>query len=1057
MADTFDGAFAEVQPLVSTFGDKKDYYLSAQYQEQEARQDFIDKFWKALGWDVTHETQRNPYAQEVKVERGVTMAEGRKRADYSFALAPDFETVRFFVEAKKPSREIRNSQDYFQTIRYGWNRQTPLAVLMDFEQFHVLDCRARPDIGTALDAAVKQYRYTDYADPAKFAEIYWLFSREAVADRSLEKYVTDHLKRAPGRGGQRRLDLGGFIGIDESFLRDLDDYRGQLARAFHAANPNLDSETLTECTQRVLDRLVFLRFLEDKLIEPTPMVSGFVHKPSAWAAFLAERPRLDRVYNGNIFKEHLIDRKTFHAPADAVFSDICDQLASDNSPYLFNEIPIHILGSIYERFLGNVIVVDGADAKVDQKPEVRKAGGVYYTPDYIVRYIVENTVGKQIAGKTPAEIAGLRFADIACGSGSFLLGVYDTLLRYHTDFYNAKTRGRAAEARKAACLQEDGVFRLSLLQKRDILLANIWGVDIDAQAVEVAQLSLYLKLLEEETTASAHDQQVLSGALLPTLTDNIVCGNSLVGWDMFADEDEEVRYNPLDFSSAFPLIMKNGGFDAVVGNPPYIRIQTLQEVMPAVLGYLREHYLTAKKGNYDLYVVFVERALQLLKATGQMGYIVPHKFFNAQYGAALRQLIAQGRNLSEIVHFGHEQIFTGATTYTSLLFLNKSRTEKFHLVRVDNLDQWRAGKPAAESTIPNESVPEGNWNFVIGPNQALMEKLRETLPRPLTIPLEDVTIRIFQGIKTSADKVYILDERERRNGLVRVFSRQTESEYWLEPNLLHPLIKGGDSKRYLLSQTNRVILFPYASDAGTAHLITIASFEKRYPATWKYLEDNKNYLEEREHGKMRGDQWYGYGRVQALDVMPLPKIFTPDIAPHSAYSLDETGEAFFTGGVSGGYGILPKPPYSSEYLLGLLNSQLLEWYIHQTATQMRGGWFSYESRFIRSLPIRQIAFDVPEEKTLHDTLCQLVRQMIPARRQWADAVTDQNKALYERKCASIDARIEAMIARLYELTDEHIELIKASHYDIPKITPNQSGGLDPKRLLDAVRKASGLQ
>ena len=454
--DKFSQAFQQVQDLATTFASGSKHYLSPGYQEQEARQDFIDKFWIALGWDVHHATQTDPYAQEVKVELGVTMSEGRKRADYAFYLGPDFKNPRFFVEAKKPSADIANKDSYFQAIRYGWNGGTPLAVLTDFEQFHVLDSRARPDIDTALTHAVQTFHYTEYADRDKFGAIYWLFSREAVAAGRLEAFVQTQMPKAPGKFLQRGLFHGGAQGIDESFLRELDENRWTLARAFHAANPTLDSETLTEATQRVLDRLVFIRFLEDKLIEPEPLVAHFSDKGKAWDGFLAASIRLDKVYNGNIFKPHLIDSPRFHAP-DAVFGQICSDLSSEQSPYLFNLIPIHILGSIYERFLGKVIVVDDGGAKVEDKSEVRKAGGVYYTPDYIVRYIVDNTVGKLIAGKSPAEIAPLRFADIACGSGSFLLGVYDALLRYHTAYYNAKVKGRTQEAQKTGCEKRDGV------------------------------------------------------------------------------------------------------------------------------------------------------------------------------------------------------------------------------------------------------------------------------------------------------------------------------------------------------------------------------------------------------------------------------------------------------------------------------------------------------------------------------------------------------------------------------------------------------------------------
>jgi len=667
--DRFTQAFQQVQALAATFDANKAHYLSAGYQEQEARQDFIDKFWVALGWDVTHTTQTNPYAQEVKVERGVTMSEGRKRADYAFYLGPDFKNPRFFVEAKKPSVEIANRDSYFQAIRYGWNGGTPLAVLTDFEQFHVLDCRARPDVDTALARALQKFHYTEYTDRDKFGAIYWLFSREAVAAGGLEKYVAERMPKAGGKFLQRGLFHGGHQGMDESFLRELDEYRGTLARAFQAANPGLDSETLTEATQRVLDRLVFMRFLEDKLIEPEPMVAHFGDKGAAWAGFLAASRRLDTVYNGNIFKPHLIDKPTFHAP-DGVFGQVCSDLSSEQSPYLFSLIPIHILGSIYERFLGKVIVVDGGAARVEEKPEVRKAGGVYYTPDYIVRYIVEQTVGAQIAGRTPGEIAGLRFADIACGSGSFLLGVYDALLRYHTAYYNAKAKGRASEAQKAGCEKREGVWHLSLWQKRQILLQNVWGVDIDAQAVEVAQMSLYLKLLEEETTATAHDQNVLHGAILPTLGKNIVFGNSLIGTDILEGQlfepVEERKLNPLDFKQAFPQIMKDGGFDAIVGNPPYVRPHNLGTPEK---NYFWKHYKTFTHKS-DIYCCFIEKAARLLKPEGRFSYIVSNGWLRLNSFQELRKLILGTYRVLQLVELPYK-VFSQASVVTDVFVFQK--------------------------------------------------------------------------------------------------------------------------------------------------------------------------------------------------------------------------------------------------------------------------------------------------------------------------------------------------------------------------------------------------
>ncbi|MCX7044207.1 MAG: hypothetical protein NTX50_01805 [Candidatus Sumerlaeota bacterium] len=326
---TLDEAFAIVQKLAADFHASEAHYLSPAYQESEVRKDFIDKFFIALGWDVYHDEQKNPFQQEVKVERSVSAGDSQRRADYAFYVAPNFrpDDVRFFVEAKKPFGDIATADNCFQAIRYGWPKKTPLAALTDFEQFAILDCRYKPAIDTARERVLREYHYSEYADPEKFAEIYYLFSRDAVANGSLEKYA-ESLSKRRGKAMRRGLPKGGSQNIDDAFLEVLDGYRDTLAHAFKNHNPDLDGETLTEITQRTLDRLVFMRFLEDKMIYPERLVSHFGDKGCAWQDFVAASRRLDAIYNGIVFKRHVIlDSPDFQV--DGGFEDICKELQAE--------------------------------------------------------------------------------------------------------------------------------------------------------------------------------------------------------------------------------------------------------------------------------------------------------------------------------------------------------------------------------------------------------------------------------------------------------------------------------------------------------------------------------------------------------------------------------------------------------------------------------------------------------------------------------------------------------------------------------------------------------
>jgi len=793
----FEHAHKAVCQLVKDFQTHEKRYLSSDYSEAQARLDFIDKFFTALGWDVNHETQKNPYEQEVKVEKGVNVARAQKRADYAFCIAPNFRDAKFFVEAKKPAKALSNPDDYFQTARYGWNANTPLAVLTDFEEFHIIDCRFKPNIGTALKQKLKHYHYSEYADKEKFAEIYWLFSHEAVEGNSLEKHA-ETLKKPTGKAVQRGLFPGGYQPIDEAFLEEIDEIRKTLAKAFKKNCPEMMSNELTEAVQRTVDRLVFIRFLEDKLIEPENYLDNIGTSGQAWAEFIALCRKLDKKYNGVVFKETSIDLAGFEGPVDAEFRNICEELSRQNSPYDFNFIPIHILGSIYERFLGKEVHATAKRVDIEEKPEVRKAGGVYYTPQYIVRYIVENTIGKLIEGKTPEEIAKLRFADIACGSGSFLIGALELLLDYHHKYY----QGHPEKAKKDGCYQKDGKWVLNIRQKQSILLNNIYGVDIDPQAIEVTQLSLALKMLEDETTATANDMQVLfHSAVLPDLTKNIVCGNSLIGTDilqgdLFAlDKEEERKLNPMDFKSVFPGVMKNGGFDAVIGNPPYVNLVSIEENQRK---YFQNKFKTCKNKS-DLYSFFLENALRIVNRNYKLGYIIPHTWLATDSFSLLREKLLNNEAIESIAEMGFK-VFKKVVVSTVVLISSNGNKN----IKVLNNDfTQRFIIPTSIWTNDNNHI-DLNWNKT---KYKLFDKIKEN-----TITLEKV-LKFTRGIKTSNDDRFILSEKRNkdckpiyRGKNIKAYQLNWGNEYvWYRPDLMKEKVGCLPHTKELFETTEKLV------------------------------------------------------------------------------------------------------------------------------------------------------------------------------------------------------------------------------------------------------------
>lgn len=1020
----FETAFRVVGELVERFRANEARYLTSDYQEAAVRKDFIDKFWIALGWDVNHDAQTNPYEQEVKVEPPVSMGGSQRRADYSFHLAPNYRDPKFYVEAKKPAGDLGTAENYFQSIRYGWNSQTPVAVLTDFEQFQIVDCRYKPDVETAKGRVLEKFHYSDYANKEKFARIYWFFSREALESGSFERRIAELPKGKLGRLARRE----GIKAFDESFLADLSDFRLELAKAFRKEDKELDGFALTELAQRTLDRLVFMRFLEDTEIENGRLVDEFAESEDGWTHFVSSSRRLDGIYNGLIFRQHdILDAPGF-SPNQKAFAAICRSLGSKRSPYAFNFIPIHTLGSIYERFLGEVIVATGAKVSLEQKVEVRKAGGVYYTPEYVVRHIIEKTVGELVAGKTPSEIDSMKFADIACGSGSFLLSIYDYLLQYEGLYYNANPE----KVRPGDCITREGKLYLSLHRKREILLKNIFGVDVDPQAVEVAQLSLCLRLLKDETpyTARQYQLEFLQGArvqrILPDLSRNVVSGNSVVEPDILQQTlftgDAERRLNPISLIEVFPTVLKGktGGFDAIVGNPPYIRIQTLQETTPQAIEYLSRKYLSARKGSYDLYVVFVERALSLLKSpSGRMGYILPHKFFNSQYGESLRALLAAGAHVQCVVHFGHNQVFEGATTYTCLLFLAKGRAETFEFNRVDDLLQWQASGAAATRVLPAKTLGPGEWNIAVGRDAELFERLNG-----LQTKLGDVA-DIFVGLQTSADDVFIMDLVEERRQLLTLRSKALGSETVIEREVLHPVVSGADVSRYGRLPKRQWMLFPYEVVDERVRLMPIDEIEKRFPRAAAYLIENRGRLAKREKGKFDDANWHRFGRSQNLGIQGRAKVCVPRLVQSLHAAWDADGACFLDNVDVGGLTLKTgQSHYSQAYLLALLNSRLMRWFFPFVAATFRAGYLSANRQFLSQLPFRSWQASDADENEKHDRVVALVRTRLELEERMRQTKTDGDRARVMNQVSVAERELDDIIYALYALDDNDVLLVE---------------------------------
>ena len=560
---------AEVQRLVENFAKQVEHYRDDQYNEAQLRASFLNPFFSALGWDLRDKAAKRN--RDVLLEETVRKGASMGRVDYVFSIE---RARKFFVEAKKPSVNIEKHRDSAYQIReYGWWNKIPICVLTDFEEFAIYNTRHKPhkQKDTAKTRRLKYLRYEEYLENWDFLRD--TFSRKAVAGGSLEK-LADQDK-----------DKKNIISVDEDFLSHIETWRKALASDIACGNRDskggsfLNLADLNLAVQTIIDRIIFLKFAESRGLESPDQFQGLEQGSHIYAALDKRFISADKKYNSGLFKRDE-DRKfitTLHV-SDAPLKKILKFL--EESSYGFKFLPIEILGSIYERFLGKTIYFTRGEknAKVEEKPEVKKAGGVYYTPEYIVSYIVENTLGQLLKKKQASEVEKIRVLDPACGSGSFLVNAYDLLLHWHLEYYSQpKNSAKALKERRIYEAQEEAAksYRLSIAEKQRILLNNIYGVDIDRQAVEVSKLSLLLKLMEDEDVESEEELFKHSDIqMLPDLSGNVKCGNSLIGSDFYKEKEaslfpieERFKINVFDWDGpdGFPEIMRAGGFD-VFGN-----------------------------------------------------------------------------------------------------------------------------------------------------------------------------------------------------------------------------------------------------------------------------------------------------------------------------------------------------------------------------------------------------------------------------------------------------------------------------------------------------------
>lgn len=933
-----------IKDLVEKYSSNREAYLKAEYNETQLRTDFLDPFFEILGWDIKNSKGKPTFEREVLVEEGLKAdaTSNTKKPDYTFRL---FSERKFFLEAKKPNVNIQKDNESARQIRrYGFTAKLKISVLSNFEYLAIYDCSKKVDKDDSVtNSRINLYHYTEYESALE--DIKMQLSKQSVYSGDFDetwKEIEEQLR---------------LSSVDDLFLAHINEWRILLGREIYLHKPELSIQELNDIVQSYINSIIFLRVCEDRNLETYKTLLNFAKK-NDFASLIKKFKEADKKYNAGLFNQPLKDKVI--SDSSSAFWEIIKDLYFPESTYSFSVFASDILGNIYEIFLGEQLIVENRMISLKKKPE-NVDRDIVTTPTYIIQDILRQTVAEYCKTKSDKEILNSSFADIACGSGAFLLETYQLLQDILVDYYLANDQTKLVQTSITT-------FKLSFELKKKVLENCIFGVDKDYNAVEACKFGLLLKLLENE------ENTTITLPALPSLDGNIQFGNSLIESSETNKKNQGI-INPFDF--------KRTQFNVIVGNPPYMATEHIKEFTPLELPIYKLKYNSSYK-QFDKYFLFIERGLELLKEGGYFGYIVPSKFAKVGAGKKLRELLVEKKALQQIISFGSNQVFQHKTTYTCLLILKKEKLEKVQYLEVNSLKNWKIRDIGSEQfdEFKIDSLDSNGW--VLYPS--ILKPIYKSIVSQ-SIALEELigSDNIFNGIQTSANNVYIHSIEKEDNSFLHFIK---DGVKWkVEKTLTRPYFKtsSGDSNLYTYRpfSPNSFVIYPYVKTKKGVEFVEIDDLKARYPKTYKFLNHYKDKLNNKKRDikpiPETKNEWYRYGRHQSLDKCDVPaKIIVGVLSQGNKYAIDYFGTLISSGGTAG-YCMITLPdnfPYSIYYIQALLNSKYLEWFSALIGEVFRGGYIARGTKVLKKMPIRVIDFSTKSDKAIHDKIARNQKELI---------------------------------------------------------------------------------
>lgn len=1043
MTHTKEEARKLVKDRVDQFAEELDELKTGVHvKEAQIEDKYIKPLWGALNWNVTGKGQIHR-RQEFVVQGTIRSRKGTfVEPDYILRLPDSKGRMRdkLYIEAKLPKYPLieMETTEVLKYVRQAYryahmktaqsedvDKWVRLSILTDFEEFLLFDCVDSAPLEKGNEhllkkAIVEPFPWTFDRYVTDFDFLWDTFERNHVADGSL-----DLLKVTPQDRIKKRLPP------DKRFLQDIERWRLELARSMwrlNRGNPNFNDDVLASATQLIIDRLVFVKMLSDKGIEPdylSQMLSDLGKLGDSNVALFQEcKSRfsfLNTLYNGAIFSERAeLDAMPVE---NKVLIEILKELDPEYAPYTLASLDVRIIGNAYEQYLGKVIHADGRGVKIEKKPEVVKAKGVYYTPGFIVEYIVENTLGELLKNcKSPDDVSKLKILDPACGSGSFLLTAYDFILRWYQDYF-VKERKVEKKYREFAEIIKlpDGaeVIRLTAKLRRDILLNNIYGVDIDPQAVEVAQFSLCMKALEgvEDRKELETERNLFKQTILPDMSGNIKCGNSLIGPDIY-DEDlfgrlepkEKRKINAFDWNRedknsvngndiwvGIGNIVNSGGFDVVLGNPPWGAFFVEKE-----LEYLRQRNQEIIVRMIDSFMYFVYASCKMLNTRGIFGMILPDVILYQSDNQKLRKYIVDNYGIKVVLNLG--DVFDKVNRPTCILIFESNRNINQN-IQIADMTKISKSKKSLEmsSSTQMEEIQQNNIGNTPGylfltsnvDKYIILDKINKQKCQCLEIYVDEDGIQ--RGVSPDLKEAFLVNS-------------DTIDACKLEKHKLRKVLTGGKQvKRYFIKYPDLYLIYTRRED----------NF-KELPHICTYIEQFKTQITCKEVAQGK-HPLYGLHRAREEKLFlkrdKLLGVITEDeivIAPDCENTFATDGLYLF--GVREGV--------ESTYIMGVLNSRLFVFIYRLLAIESGRPMAQVKPTLLAKLPIREIDFTKPAEKENHNKIVELVKRRLNLHKEMGKTVSQNDIDRIEGEIAYNEKSINKYVYQLYGLTDDEIKIVE---------------------------------